>query len=257
MREQVADFADFTHRKRAKLADELKALGSGGGITAQVVRKMAAELIRPELALWPGGDEQTLCDSLMLSLVAPGEMLKLTRSQRASFVVTRGQLMIDVSTARVGEKPVTLLIALPGRQAQAESAANGSGAGPATDGGGQAPTPTAVVVVGAATVANRPYLSLDRLMTHARRAIFDEVSSAGDAQNTGGGLRAARKLEIVVLLEPALGGGLWIDVNPATSLPAAALAIALPEPPDRIRFTHVLLPGEAEPGMLAAGGATG
>jgi hypothetical protein len=241
IREQVADFADFTHRGRAKLPDQLRALGSGGGITAQVVRTIAAEVIRAKLAPWLGTDEQTLSESLMLSLVAPGNPVELTENQRASFVVTRGQLMIDVSTAEVGgEEPVTVLVALP-----------------APAGGGDSPPPAAAVIVGAATVANRPYVSLDRLMTHARRAIFEKVSSAGDAQNTGGGLRAARKLEIVVLLEPALGGGLWIDVNPATSLPEAALAIALREPPDRILFTHVLLPETAQQGMLAAGRATG
>ena len=256
VRGQVADFADFTHRGRAKLPDQLRALGSGGGITAQVVRKIAAEVIRAELAPWLGVDEQSLCDSLMLSLVAPGELVELTRSQRASFVVTRGQLMIDVSTAEVGnQKPVTHLVALPARQAPAEPDADGSGARAAPADGGESPPPAAAVIVGAAAVASRPYLSLDRLMSHARRAVFEHVSSA--AHSTGGGLQAARQLEIVVLMEPALGGGLWIDVNPATSLPEAALAIALPAPPERIRFTHVLLPGADEQGMLAAGGATG
>jgi hypothetical protein len=66
-------------------------------------------------------------------------------------------------------------------------------------------------------------------------------------------MRAARSLEIVVLLEKALGGGLWIDIDPATSLPAAALAITLPAPPARILFTHVPLPSRDQAGMLLAG----
>src|SRR5215469_8326237 len=117
LHKQVADFADFAHRERSKLPDELTALGSGGGITAQVVRKVAAEVIRVNLAPWLGADEQALTYSLMLSLVAPSDMVELSDSQRASFVLTRGQLMIDVSTAELGrEKPETRLVAPPSRQ---------------------------------------------------------------------------------------------------------------------------------------------
>ena len=50
---------------------------------------------------------------------------------------------------------------------------------------------------------------------------------------------AARNLEIVVLLDESLGGGLWIDVDRTTGGAAAALAIGLPEPTVGLRFTHV------------------
>ena len=258
LHKQVADFADFAHRERSKLPDELTALGSGGGITAQVVRKVAAEVIRVNLAPWLGADEQALTYSLMLSLVAPSDMVELSDSQRASFVLTRGQLMIDVSTAELGrEKPETRLVAPPSRQVPGEMAADGGVASAATARGAESPRPAAVVFVGAAAVATRPYVSLDRLMTKARRAIFEQVSSAGDAQNAGSGLKAASNLEIVVLLEKALGGGLWIDVNPKTRLPTAALAIDFKRPPERGRFTHVLLRERADQEMLTADSATG
>jgi hypothetical protein len=258
---QVAEFADFMHRERSKLPDELTALGSGGGITAQVVRTLAAEVIRTKLAPWLGTDEQALTDWVMRSLAAPCGMVHLNDSQRASFVLTRGQqFMIDVSTAELGhEAPVTRLVAPPPQQAPEEMTADEGVAPTATAHGAAAPLPAAAVFVGAAAVAKRPYVSLDRLMTKARRAIFEHVSSAGDAQNAASGLKAASNLEIVVLLEKALGGGLWIDVNPKTRLPTAALAIDFGEPPDRIgiRFTHVLLQEQAEQAMLTADSATG
>jgi hypothetical protein len=258
IREQVADFADFAHRERSKLPDELTALGSGGGITAEVVRQVAAEVIRANLAPWLGADEQALTDSLMLSLVAPSDMVELSDSQRASFVLTRGQLMIDVSTAELGrEQPVIRLVAPPAQQAPGAMTADGGVAAAATAGGSASPLPAAAVFVGAAAVAKRPYVSLARLMTKARRVIFEQVSSAGDAQNAGSGLEAASNLEIVVLLEKALGGGLWIDVNPKTRLPAAALAIDFRRPQERGRFTHVLLQERAEQEMLTADSATG
>jgi hypothetical protein len=94
------------------------------------------------------------------------------------------------------------------------------------------------------------------VLSHARRAVFRKVSPARQAQTAASGMLAARTLEIVVLVDASLGGGLWIDINPATSRPAAALAITLPAPPARIRFTHVPLPQPDEAEMLLAGGAS-
>jgi hypothetical protein len=257
LREQVADFADFAHRTRSKIDNELTALGSGGGLTAEVVRTIAAEVIRFNVAPWLGADEQAVTDSLMLSLVAPREIRELTQSQRAAFVVTQGQLMIDVSTAELREEKPVILVAPPAPQRPAEQPADASSPPATAAGGSGSPPPAAAVFVGAAAVAERPYVGVNSVMTRARRAIFDRVSSPGDAQDTGAGLRAAGKLEIVVLLEEALGGGLWIDVNPKTGRPEAALAIELRRPPDRIRFTQVLLHDPAERRMVAAGRATG
>jgi hypothetical protein len=255
LREQVADFADFAHRTRSKIANELTALGSGGGLTAQVVRAMAAEIIRVNIAPWLGADEQAVTDALMLSLVAPREIRELTESQRASFVVTQGQLMIDVSTAELREEKPVILVAPPAPLGPAEQPADG-GSPPAAPVGGESPPPAATVFVGAAAAAERPFVGVNSVMSRARSAIFEQVSSAGGAQDTGAGLRAASKLEIVVLLDEALGGGLWIDVNPKTGHPEAALAIELRRPPERIRFTHVLLHDPAERRMVAAGRTT-
>jgi hypothetical protein len=243
LREQVADFADFAHRGRVNLPD-LAALGSGGGITAQVVRTIAAETIRAQLVPALAVDEQALCDLLMLALVAPSDPVELTENQYESFRLSRGQLMLDVSAAEVGpEHPVTRLVAPPVHALPEQAAA----------GAGDSPLPAAAVIVGAEAIAERPFLSLESVLSHARRAVFRQVSPARRAQTAGHGMRAARSLEIVVLLEKSLGGGLWIDIDPATSLPAAALAIALPAPPARIRFTHLPLPSPGEASMLLAG----
>jgi hypothetical protein len=243
LRQQVADFADFAHRGRVNLPD-LAALGSGGGVTAQVVRTIAAEAIRAQLVPALGADEQALCDVLMLALVAPGDPVELTENQYESFRLSRGQLMLDVSAAEVGPgRPVTRLVAPPVQLRPEQAAASG----------GDSPPPAAAVIVGAGAIAERPFLSLESVLSHARRAVFRQLSPARQAQTAGLGMRAARGLEIVVLLEKSLGGGLWIDIDPATSLPAAALAITLPAPPARIRFTHLPLPSPDEARMLLAG----
>lgn len=253
LREQVADFADFAHRGRVSLPD-LQALGSGGGITAEVVRTIAAELIRARLVPALTTDEQALCDVLMLALVAPSDPVELTDSQRESYMHSRGQLMLDVSAAEAGSlPPVTRLVAPPAPVRPGLAGADGSSV--AVD-GAESASPAAAVIVGAAAVAERPFLGLDSLLSHARRAVFRQVSPGRQAQTAGSAMRAARNLEIVVLLDPCLGGGVWIDVSPATGRPAAALAIALPAPPDRIRFTHVPLPQHGEAEMLLAGSAS-
>ena len=243
LRQQLADFADFAHRGRVNLPD-LAALGSGGGITAQVVRTIAAEVIKAQFVPALGTDKQALCDLMMPALVAPRDPLELTDGQHELFRLSRGQLMLDVSAAEVGQgHPVTRLVAPPVQPRPERTAADG----------GDPPAPAAAVIVGAAAIAERPFLSLDSVLSHARLAVFRQVSPARQARTAGSGMRAARSLEIVVLLEKALGGGLWIDIDPATSLPAAALAITLPAPPARILFTHVPLPSRDQAGMLLAG----
>jgi len=69
--------------------------------------------------------------------------------------------------------------------------------------------------------------------------VYEYQSPNGERPAAGGGLVAARNLEVVVLLEEALGGGLWIDVDRTTGRAAAALAIGLPESQAALRFTHV------------------
>jgi hypothetical protein len=74
-------------------------------------------------------------------------------------------------------------------------------------------------------------------MTYARSKVYRLGGPAGAPPTLGAGLQAARNLEIVVLLDRWLEGGLWIDVNRANGSAAAALAIGLS--PTGARFTHI------------------
>jgi len=238
MRKQVADFADFAHLTRLESPTAVLALGSGGGITAAVVETIAEKLFGTEAVAGLGASKRELTDSLLLALVAPGEPDELTEAQRGAFISVRGRLALDVSMAEFGVEPKVWPVSLdaaPGRQlaaadGQALSAADGHAAGPCA----------ALIVGGAATIAReRPYLTLDALMAYARRVVYEYQSPNGERPAAGGGLVAARNLEVVVLLEEALGGGLWIDVDRTTGRAAAALAIGLPESQAALRFTHV------------------
>lgn len=238
MRKQVADFAEFAHRTRItpNSADALQALGSGGGITAVVVERMAAELFGRNAAPVLGADQRTQTDSLLLSLVAPGEPAELTERQRQSFVSWRGRLALDVSMAPVEAEPTTTVVRLgdhPARQLPP-----GDGQESTASDEDLAAGCAAVIVGSAAYIAGeRPYLSLDRLMTYAHAKVYRSGSQAGSPSTQTAGLRAARNLEIVVLLDRWLHGGLWVDIDRANGRAAAALAIGLS--PTGARFTHI------------------
>jgi hypothetical protein len=239
MRKQVGDFADFAHRSRIApdSADALQALGCGGGVTAVAVEHMAAELFGKEVVAILGADQQTLTDSLLLSLVAPEDPEKLTERQRELFVSWRGRLALDVSMAEVGKKPVTKVVRkgdhpdrqLPAAGGQANNAS-------AVD----LMAPCAALIVGsAAYIADeRPFLSLDRLMTYARGEVYRLGGPAGAPTTQAASLQSVRNLEVVLLLDRSLCGGLWIDVDRANGRPAAALAVGL-SPKDGARFTHI------------------
>jgi hypothetical protein len=117
----------------------------------------------------------------------------------------------------------------------------------AHDGGSaevQSAVGTAALIWGpAAAIADgRRYLSTDALMSYARTQAFDQLyrhSAATAAQ----GMRAVRGLEVVVLLDKSIGGGLWIDVDPETGCASVALAIEVLDivSPNGIRVTR--LPG--------------
>jgi len=238
MRKQVGDFADFAHRSRVALdpADALHALGYGGGITAKVVNTIADVLDGTNALAGLGADKRTQTDSLLLSLVAPEEPADLTERQRQAFVSWRGRLALDVSLAPMEGEPTTTVVGLgdqPERQLPA-------GAGQvSTESDVDLTGPCAAVIVGSSAFIadDRPYLSLDNLMTYARTTVYRLGGPAGAPKSRTAGLLAARNLEIVVLLDRWLDGGLWIDVDRASGRAAAALAIVLS--PTGIRFAHV------------------
>jgi hypothetical protein len=92
----------------------------------------------------------------------------------------------------------------------------------------------AVVILGSALLiaAGRRILDADILVRFARRAILREIHD-GSPASAAHAMRLACALEIVVFLDLAINGGLWIDVNPATGQAAATLLIdGLPGDPD-------------------------
>jgi hypothetical protein len=238
MRKQVGDFADFAHRSRVAVnpADALHALGYGGGITARAVETIGDVLERTNALAGLGADKRARTDSLLLSLVAPEEPHELTERQRQSFVSWRGRLALDVSMAPMEGEPTTTVVRLgdnPERQLPADDGQVSTASD--TD----LTAPCAAVIIGSAAhiAGDRPYLSLDNLMTYARSKVYRLGGPAGAPASRTAGLQAARNLEIVVLLDRWLEGGLWIDVDRANGRAAAALAIGLS--PTGIRFTHV------------------
>ena len=40
-------------------------------------------------------------------------------------------------------------------------------------------------------------------------------------------VRVTRDLEVVLLLDPGVGGGLWVDMDPVTQLPATTLLVEM------------------------------
>ncbi len=99
------------------------------------------------------------------------------------------------------------------------------------------PARYAAVICGPAAViaGGRPFLGMDALTTYARRQAFSSVGDDTGPEAARSGMRAAHGIEIVVLLDPSLGGGVWVDVDPATGVPRAAMSIAVR--PAGFRFT--------------------
>jgi hypothetical protein len=208
------------------------------------------------------------------------------KKAHASFVTSRGRLMLDISAVDVGKEPPSIrFVRLPdrptfadqeaagqdeaGQQAADQAASEQQGAdqaaagqdadeqsaadlataerdpwyhttaehdatGPAHD--DEAATRYAAVICGpAAFIANhRPLLSMDALLTYARRRAFFDSGDAADPQAARRGMRVAHGIEIVVLMDASLGGGVWVDVNPVTGRATAAMAIDLT--PDGFEF---------------------
>jgi hypothetical protein len=236
LRDQLADFAERAHQKRLNPAGP-EMLGSGGGITEAVVRAMAEAIPAQHL---PGPDrtDEDRAD-LLLGALAATDPKRVSEAGHVSFVTLRGRLMLDVSTAAIdGESLSTRFIRLPNRSEppsqdgarQDAGDQNGTdlkAAGPADD--RDRPARYAAVICGPAAViaGGRPFLGMDALTTYARRQAFRRADDDAGPQAARSGMLAAHGIEIVVLLDPSLGGGVWVDVDPATGLPAAAMSIAV------------------------------
>jgi hypothetical protein len=248
---QLADFAERAHQKRLNPSGP-EMLGSGGGITEAVVRAMA-EVIPPQNLPGAARSEEDRAD-LLLGALAATDPKRVAEAGHVSFVTLRGRLMLDVSTAAIdGESLVTRFVRLPNRSespdqdAAGDNAAGDSAAGDKAAGQDAAdqnapnqepagsrddperPARYAAVICGPAAViaGGRPFLGMDALTTYARRQAFRSVSDDTGPHGARSGMRAAHGIEIVVLLDPSLGGGVWVDVDPATGLPAAVMSIAV------------------------------
>ncbi len=299
LRLQLADHAEREHQLRLVSKGYENApepLGPGGGITAEVVQAMAEAIAEQQLPAPDGSPEHR--ELLLFGALAAAGLNQ--EAARVSFVVSRGRLMLDVSTAEHHETaPSMRLVRLPGRperaaqdtgeraaqdtsasaaQDTAEQAAQDSAASAEQDtaellqqdtgeqaaqdtaepaeqdtgepaeldtaelagqdtaqhdltGPPEAGEPSAryaAVICGsaAAVAGGRPFLGMDALTTYARRAAF-RAGGLADPHAARRSMRAAHRIEIVVLLDVSLGGGVWVDVDPETGRPAATLSIDL------------------------------
>ncbi len=86
--------------------------------------------------------------------------------------------------------------------------------------------PVGVVIWGSVRViaAGGRILDAETLVRFARWIVFRETYDASPASAILA-MRLVRALEVVVIIDPAINGGLWVDVNPATGEPAATLLI--------------------------------
>jgi hypothetical protein len=103
-------------------------------------------------------------------------------------------------------------------------------------------TGTAVLIWGpaAAIADDRRYLSIDALISYGRKQAFKQLYEKS-APTAAQGMRAVRGVEVVVLLDKSIGGGLWIDIDPLTGRPCVALAIEVMDigSPNGIRVTRL------------------
>lgn len=236
LHDQLADFAERAHQKRLNPAGP-EMLGSGGGITEVVVRAMA-EVVPAQHLPGPDRSEEDRAD-LLLGALAATDPKPVADADHVSFVTRSGRLMLDVSTATIDDESLsTRFVRLPSRSEPPGPDAAGPDTGdqdgadqgaPESPGDGERPARYAAVICGPAAViaGGRPYLGMDALTTYARRQAFRSVGDDTGPQTARSGMRTAHGIEVVVLLDPALGGGVWVDVDPATGLPAAAMSIAV------------------------------
>jgi hypothetical protein len=186
----------------------------------------------------PAGSQEDRTD-LLLGALVDTDPKQVTEAGHVSFVTLRGRLMLDVSTAAIDGESLTIdFVRLSSRSEPADRYASDQGTGERGEtgpdaagahGDGELPARYAAVICGPAAViaGGRPFLGMDALMTYARREAFRHFNDDSDPQTARNGMRAAHRIEIVVLLDPSLDGGVWVDVDPVTGSPAAAMSITV------------------------------
>jgi RimJ/RimL family protein N-acetyltransferase len=92
-----------------------------------------------------------------------------------------------------------------------------------------------------AAAAGGAVLDAGALVSWARQQAFSKIY-ADEPGSAAAAVRAASGLEIVLLLDPGIGGGLWVDVDPVAQAPAATLLVEMTLPPGGARMFRVLSP---------------
>lgn len=77
----------------------------------------------------------------------------------------------------------------------------------------------------AATMGTR-FLDAGLLLAYVRRRVWDHRYDGGH-HSVAPAMRAVQALQVVVFLDPFIGMGLWVDVDPARQAPAAVLLIEI------------------------------
>ncbi len=198
-----------------------------------------------------GSADESLRVSLSAELGRPGLTETSAGADRSPVLLVDAQL-IDQTEAHLGYQAADAISApgvtaawhggpfatgSPGQQQAlpAGRQALGTDAGPANG----TKSPVAVVILGSALLiaSGRRFLDADTLVCFARQVIL-RATHNGSPASAALAMRLACALEIVVLLDVRLNGGIWIDVNPVTGEAAATLLIdGLPgDPRGTMRF---------------------
>jgi RimJ/RimL family protein N-acetyltransferase len=92
-----------------------------------------------------------------------------------------------------------------------------------------------------AAAAGGAVLDAGALVSWARQQAFSKIYT-DEPGSAAAAVRAASGLEIVLLLDPGIGGGLWVDVDPVAQAPAATLLVEMTLPPGGERMFRVISP---------------
>jgi hypothetical protein len=228
-RQQLTEFVELAHRLRVPSLKAKLAIGSGEWISSAAARSAAFVISTYLLVGARDADEMT--DTLMRPLVVPGERGDGKEiGVELPIAISHGRILIDTSMSAGGAQPAHFRLVRvnerpelwPDQAQPDQTPAPGNSREPERSAG------TAAVIWGSAAAipGGHPYLSIDVLMSYARKNAFASVDD-GSPASVERAMRAARDLEVVVLLDQAMGGGLWIDVDRESGQPAAVLALEL------------------------------
>jgi cyanophycinase len=90
-----------------------------------------------------------------------------------------------------------------------------------------------------AAEAETPIIDAGTLLSWARKRAFRKLY-AGQPASAAAAMRLTRDLEVVLLLDPVIGGGLWVDVDPVSQLPATTLLVEMTVSEDCVARFRVL-----------------